>query len=218
MYDAVVFDNDGVLTRPTASTTVRAAVRRAYRDCGVEPTAETVDAAVDGSPGRVASACANHDIDREAFWRRREARAAAAQRRAMEQGAKPLYDDVATLSDLDVPLAVVSNNQHETVEHVLDVFGLDDRFETAYGREADARGVRRKKPSPYYLNRALTDLAEFDVENALYVGDSNVDLVAAKRAGIEAAFVRRPHRADYSLARQPTHELTSLSGLRRLVG
>jgi phosphoglycolate phosphatase-like HAD superfamily hydrolase len=124
---------------------------------------------------------------------------------------------VAALPDLDVPLGVVSNNQHETVEHVLDVFGLGDVFETAYGRDPDARGVRRKKPSPYYLNRALADLADFGVENALYVGDSNVDLVAASRAGVDAAFVRRPHRADYSLVREPAHELTSLSELGRLV-
>jgi HAD superfamily hydrolase (TIGR01549 family) len=218
MYDAVVFDNDGVLTRPTATATVRAAVRAAYRDCGVEPTAETVDAAVDGAPGRVATACANCGIDHDDFWRRREERTAAAQRRAMETGAKPLYDDVEAAVNLDVPLGVVSNNQHETVEHILRVFGLDDVFETAYGRAPDVRGMRRKKPSPYYLNRALSDLSDLGVENPLYVGDSNVDLVAASRAGVDAAFVRRPHRADYSLVRQPTHELASLSELRRLVG
>jgi HAD superfamily hydrolase (TIGR01549 family) len=218
MYDAVVFDNDGVLTRPTTSATVRAAVRAAYRDCGVEPTAETVDAAVEGALGRVATVCSDHGVDHEDFWRRRESRAAAAQRRAMETGAKPLYDDVASLADLDVPLGVVSNNQHETVEHILDVFDLNDVFETAYGRDPDVRGLRRKKPSPYYLNRALSDLAELGVENALYVGDSNKDLVAAARAGMDSAFVRRPHRAEYSLSRDPTHELASLSDLGRLVG
>ncbi|WP_101294979.1 HAD family hydrolase [Halegenticoccus soli] len=192
-YDAIILDNDGVLTHLTGTDVVRAA---------------------------------------------------EAQRAALQTGAKPLYDDVAYLFDLagdeptrpvdldddgssrpvdfagdgparPIDLAVVSNNQHATVEHILDVFGLDDLFSVAYGREPTIEGFRRRKPEPYYLELAVSELG---AENALYVGDSNVDVLAADRAGVDVAFIRRPHRAEYELVAEPTYEIETLEELLPLVG
>ena len=50
--------------------------------------------------------------------------------------------------------------------------------------------LERKKPNTHYVERALSDL---DADAALYVGDSESDVVAADRAGLDSAFVRRPH-------------------------
>ncbi|QIB75960.1 HAD family hydrolase [Halogeometricum borinquense] len=206
-YDAVIFDNDGVLTRPTATTVHREAVRAAFSEFGVEPTTEGVDSVIHGSFARVQRICEIHDVDYEAFWPRREANAAAAQAAAIERGEKTLYDDVSALSDLDRTMAIVSNNQHETVETILDAFELRDQFEVAYGRSPTVEGYRNRKPSPHYLERAIDDL---DAESVLYVGDSNVDVLAATRAGADSAFIRRPHRDDYQLAANPTYEVESL--------
>ena len=209
-YEAVIFDNDGVLTEPTPSEVLRRAVRDAFGEFDAEPTTEGVDGVVHGGLTRIKRVCEVHGIDHEAFWPRREAHAADAQRVAMETGAKPLYDDTDAIRELDVPLGVVSNNQHATVEHVLDVYDLRDHFAVAYGREPCVDGLRRSKPSPHYLERALSDLG---IESALYVGDSNVDVLTASRAGIDSACVRRPHRADYQLVAEPTYEIDSLRNL-----
>ncbi|WP_129112780.1 HAD family hydrolase [Halegenticoccus tardaugens] len=217
-YDAIVLDNDGVLTHLTRTDVVRAAVEAAFAEFDAEPTVEGVDGVIHGSLTQIRRVCDLHGIDPEAFWPRREAQAAEAQRLAIESGAKPLYDDVSALYDIaddDLDLGVVSNNQHATVRHVLDAFDLDGLFSVAYGREPTIEGFRRRKPEPYYLERAVDELG---AERALYVGDSNVDVLAADRAGLDVAFIRRGHRAEYELVAEPTHEIETLSDLLPLVG
>jgi HAD superfamily hydrolase (TIGR01509 family) len=157
-----------------------------------------------------------HGVDAEAFWARREAKAAAAQRAEMEDGSKPLYDDVAAIADLDASLGVVSNNQHATVEAVVDVFGLDGVFEDACGREPTLAGFERTKPDPHYVERTLSTLGA-DPGEALFVGDSNADLLAAENAGVDSAFVARPHREGYERATEPTHVVGSLADLPDVV-
>jgi HAD superfamily hydrolase (TIGR01549 family) len=206
-YEAVILDNDGVLTEPTPTAVQRAAVRAAFDEFGVDPTTEAVDGVVHGSLTRIRSVCDFHDVDHETFWPRHEANAAAAQREAIERGDKTLYDDVEALWDLDRTLAVVSNNQHETVETIVERFELDGLFERVSGRDPSLDGFRRRKPSPHYLERTIEAL---DADSVLYVGDSNVDVLAANRAGVDSAFVRRPHRSDYRLAADPTYEVDSL--------
>ncbi|WP_424007176.1 HAD family hydrolase [Haloferax denitrificans] len=209
-YDAVIFDNDGVLTKPTLLEVQREAVRRAFAEFDVEPTTETVDGVINGGLTRLRRICSVHDVPVDDFWSHHETHAAATQRACLEDGTKPLYDDVTALDDIDHPLAVVSNNQHATIEHILDVFDIGDRFEVAYGRDPTVEGARVKKPDPHYIQRAMGELG---VDSALYVGDSNVDVVAADRAGIDSAFIRRPHREGYELAAEPTYELDSLDEL-----
>lgn len=86
------------------------------------------------------------------------------------------------LERLDLPLGNVSNNQHATVEFLLAHYDLDG-FRTAYGRQPTLAGAAGRKPE--YLERALADL---DTSEALYVGDSEKDIVAARRAGIDSVF------------------------------
>lgn len=215
-YEAVVFDNDGVLVHPTDSRVLRRAAARTFEVFGVDPPTDGVDAAADGSLDGITRACERRGVDPAAFWAACEVRAAGAQRAALAAGEKPRYEDVAALRDLDRPMGVVSNNQHATVEAVLETFDLGDLFVTAYGREPSLRGLRRKKPATHYLHRALADLGVAPAD-ALYVGDSNDDLRAARAAGVDVAFVRRPHRADYDLVAEPTHAVESLHGLAALV-
>lgn len=114
-----------------------------------------------------------------------------------------------------MPLGVVSNNQHRTVEHVVAECDLGDLFETWYGRHPTLDGMARRKPDPSYLEHAIEDLGTREV---LYVGDSNVDIEAAAEAGVDSAFVRRPHREGYDLRREPTHRIDGLDELPGIVG
>ncbi|MFB6296725.1 MAG: HAD family hydrolase [Halobacteriales archaeon] len=215
MYDAIVFDNDGILTEITDEDVFRRAIRDAFDAFGVaDPRAGHVEALLGVSESDIFRVCEAHGIDPEPFWRRRDDEAARRQKAAIRRGEKPLYPDAEAALDVGVDVGVVSNNQQETVRYILDWFGLEHLVDTYYGREHSVAGVRRKKPGTYYIERALDDL---DAEKALYVGDSEKDVVAAQAAGIDSAFVRRPHRADVDLDPVPTYEVPDLRELREVL-
>lgn len=207
-YEAVVFDNDGVIVEPTEISVLVDAVVDSFRAFGVEIERSVAQETVDGDTVPVETV-REHGLDPEAFWHGRELRASLAQQTHIREGEKPVYDDVTTLDRLDVPLGLVSNNQHATIEFLLAHHNLT-YFETAYGRQPTLAGAAKRKPEPDYIQRALTDLR---TEEALYVGDSPKDIVAAHRAGIDSAFLRRDHVADIELSTEPTFEVPSLRAL-----
>lgn len=217
MYDAVVFDNDGVLVGRTPFDTLREAAWDAFVSLGVDDPdlAHVDDVAVGVDPATLADICDRYGVDPGEFWRIRDETASAAQVAAARKGQKTPYDDVDALRYLDASLGVVSSNQQATVDAILDHFGLAGQFEVAYGREPSIVSLSRKKPSPYYIERALEDL---DAETAIFVGDNETDVRAADNAGIDSAFVRRPHRRSIELSCQPTYEIDDLHDLVSICG
>lgn len=208
-YDAVLLDNDGVVIEPPDHDAILTAIRETFEEFGVsDPPAEHVEALLGVTVEDLLGICELHGIDPGAFWRRRDANAAQVQRREFHKGTRQPYDDLATMEDLETLLGIVSNNQQETIEYIVDYFDLD--VATYYGREPTVTGVERKKPDPHYLQQAI---AELNAEAPLYVGDSNADLGAAAAAGIDSAFVRRSHRREYSLKYEPTYEVDGLDEL-----
>ncbi|MEF8841201.1 MAG: HAD-IA family hydrolase [Haloarculaceae archaeon] len=134
----------------------------------------------------------------------------------MDVGRKRPYEEVRdALGTIGARFGLVSNNQHHTVGYALDRFGLEGSFETAYGRGHTVDALRRRKPDPHYIDRALSDLGTRD---AVYAGDSGVDVDAVARAGVDSAFVRRDHRADYRLPVEPDYEVADLTELVDLLG
>ncbi|WP_436927017.1 HAD family hydrolase [Halosimplex amylolyticum] len=210
-YEAVVFDNDGVLVELTETELLRRIARRAFEDHGIDdPPEALVECAADGDLDGLAAVEDELGLTLADYWATREGRAVRHQCEAIENGDKPLYDDVAALADLSQKMAVVSNNQHGTVEFIVEHYGLDEHFEHVVGREHTVEGARRRKPETHYLDRALDELGTRD---ALYVGDSPKDVEVAHRAGVDSAFLRRDHRADTVLDREPTYEVETLTAL-----
>jgi phosphoglycolate phosphatase-like HAD superfamily hydrolase len=211
-YDAVVFDNDGVLVELTPMTVLRDAVRAAFADVGVEnPDEDYVELAADHEDlDALAAVESEYGVALDEFWPARERRAIEYQRDLIGGEGKPPYEDLHRITELDASLGVVSNNQQATVERIVVEYGLEDAVETVYGRTPTVAGVRRRKPDTYYLDAALEDLG---TRNALYVGDSESDVVVAQRADIDSVFLRRPHRADTRLSVDPTYEFESLAAL-----
>lgn len=214
-YDAVVFDNDGVLVGRTRYDRLHEAAWDAFEAVGVEdPDPEHVESMVVGvTPEAVREVCATYDLVSDEFWAARDRTAAAIQREEVREGRKRLYDDVSTLGDLEQSFGIVSSNQQATVDFVLEHFGVADLFEAAYGREPTVESLRRKKPEPHYIERAL---AALEAETALFVGDNESDVRAAENAGVDSAFVRRPHRVDHDLSVDPTYDIDSLTDLHSI--
>ncbi|GAB3410560.1 HAD family hydrolase [Haloparvum alkalitolerans] len=222
MYDALLFDMDGVLLvgAGTDPGVYRMAAHDALRELGVDPPsvpAGDADAleAVHYSD-EMATACDALDVDRDRWWAARERHASRRTNARVRSGARRRYDDVAALPDLaaDRRLGLVSNNRHATAAFVAD-FCFPGVFEAVVGREPTVADYRRRKPDPALVERGLTAM---DATTGLYVGDRETDVVAAERAGLDAAFVERPHNDAADLDAEPTHVVASLYDLRDRIG
>ena len=211
-YDTVVFDNDGVLVGRTCFDVLREATEETFAKFGVDkPNPDHVeDMTIGATPSDVATVSDVYDFDPDQFWQTRDSTVSAAQQDEARAERKTPYEDIDTLADLDIAMGIVSSNQQETVDFLLEHFELSGLFDTAYGREATIESLTLRKPNPHYLNRALSDL---DAESALYVGDNESDIEAAENAGIDSAFIRRPHRSDWDLNTWPTWDIDSLDDL-----
>ncbi|WP_254543559.1 HAD family hydrolase [Halomarina pelagica] len=212
-YDAVIFDNDGVLVELPSREVFRRATERTFREFDMRrPTRDDVRALVAGNVEGIRQLCQRHRVDAMDFCYEAAANAVREQKRELEVGLRSLYDDVHAVWSLDAPFGLVSNNQHEAVTYVLRFFGIEDRFEAVYGCPFTPEGLRRMKPDPYYLNEALSDLGTRD---ALYVGDSACDVEAAANAGIDSALLTRGRPVECEVA--PTYEIDGLDALPALV-
>ncbi|MFB6268765.1 MAG: HAD family hydrolase [Halobacterium sp.] len=215
-YDTVVFDNDGVLVGRTRYDVLEAATEDSFAKFDVtDPDPDDIEEMTIGAtPKTVGDVCSRYGLSPHEFWPTRDQTVAEAQHDEVREGRKTLYDDLDTLHDLDVSMGIVSSNQQATVDFVLEHFGVDDLFETAYGREPTVKSLQRRKPNSHYIDRALDDL---DAESALFVGDNESDVRAAENAGIDSAFIRRPHRRDWELNVWPTWEIDGLDDLHDIV-
>jgi len=214
-YDTVVFDNDGVLVGRTRFDVLETATEETFEKFDVsDPDPDYVeDMTIGATPKRVTSVCNEYGLDPDRFWRVRDRTMSGAQQAEARAGRKTPYDDISVLDDIDATFGIVSSNQQETVDFLLDHFEIGDLFETAYGRTATVESLDLRKPNSHYLDRALADI---DGDNALFVGDNESDIRAAENAGIDSAFIRRPHRTDWELNVWPTWEIDSLDDLHRV--
>lgn len=225
MYEAVIFDNDGVLVGSTRGDDLLAASRRTFAVHGIDdPDQDDVEALAWGvGLNDLKRLAANHGVDPQALWETRDRYASAFQMESVREGHKQPFDDADVIHDIDVPMAVVSSNQQTTLRFLLDRYGYADRFVSLYGRDPVLAHVEHKKPSPYFLQRAMDDMERargngpLDPDDVLMVGDSGSDVRAAHAAGVDAAFVQR-EEYGYRPDAEVDHDLSSLAELRDLVG
>ena len=215
-YDSLLLDHDGVIVTLGDETALVDAARTSLLDAGIDdPPADAVDTlSLAVADDELRAVSERYGLDPERLWRYRDDRVDEALRAETTAGRKAPYDDVDALADLDAPTGIVSNNQTRIVEFVLDHYDLAHHFGTVRARSPTRESLTRKKPRPTFLEEAMTDLS---VSNPLYVGDSESDVVAGQRAGLDVAFLRRDHNADRSLAVDPTYEVGGLDDVAALV-
>ena len=215
-YDSLLLDHDGVIVTLGDTAALVEAAHTSLQDVGIEnPPDDVVDTlSISVADDELREICERYGLDPDRLWRHRDDRVEEALRAETTAGRKAPYDDVDVLGGLPVPMGIVSNNQTRIVEFVLEHYDLRDHFGTIHARSPTRESLTRKKPRPTFLNDAMTDLS---VSNPLYVGDSESDVIAGKRAGLDVAFLRRNHNTDTSLAVEPTYEVSGLDEVSALV-
>lgn len=94
-----------------------------------------------------------------------------------------IIEMLAELSDRNYKIAVVSNKNNSNIKDLNTIY-FNDYIKTAIG---ESKSVNRK-PAPDMVNIALEELCS-KAENAVFVGDSDVDIHTAKNAGMPCVSV-----------------------------
>lgn len=97
-----------------------------------------------------------------------------------------------TLKKRGLTLIVATNKPEAIAKDVVKSFFPEDMFLLVRGDRGD--GII--KPNPKFLGALVTEL-NVDPQNILFIGDSSVDFLAAKNAGIRCAIV--PHGYDNNI-------------------
>ena len=124
------------------------------------------------------------------------------------------YPGVAeTLQQLaHVPMAVLTNKPMRMSVRILEGIGLAKYFRAIYG----GNSFETKKPDPLGARTILRELA-VEPGEALMVGDSEVDVLTARNAGLRAAVVNYGFGVHDRAAHPADVYLDSLSGLIALL-
>jgi HAD superfamily hydrolase (TIGR01549 family) len=107
------------------------------------------------------------------------------------EGMKDISIDDEVLTMLEnmkengIPMAVLTNNAKQPTIEVLDRFSIIKYFELIIARE----DVSKMKPDKEGLEKILQDLS-WDRESVIFIGDSWVDGLAAKKANIRFILFR----------------------------
>lgn len=219
-YDSLLLDHDGVLVSVLDSTTrsdaFRQHLRRHVNEADIEIGSEAVIDTLDGGPTReeVLDLGERLGCDPGRLWTCRDEAMARTLTEAARNGQKTPYDDLDAVTGLDYPVGIVSNNQRRVIEDILEMGGYNDAFDTVRAREPSIDSLATKKPEPTLLEEAMQDLA---VENPLYVGDKQSDVLAAERAGIDVAMLRREHNRKRTIDPSPTYDLDGLDAVAGLL-
>ena len=134
--------------------------------------------------------------DQELFWSHFDEIDFNLRKKYIAREKTHLYDDVVNvLKNLkeksNKKLAIVSNTADYIVDYVLEEFNLNPFFEVVFGLGSE-KTQDMAKPSPEGINFVLNTLSYTNGnKKAIMIGDSIVDVFAAKRANIDACLLTR---------------------------
>lgn len=114
------------------------------------------------------------------------------------------------LRDNGIPMAVLTNKPVRISQAIVDGLGLSEHFQRVYGGNSFAE----KKPHPVGIETLLKELG-VSREEALMVGDSDVDILTARNAGVRSCGVTYGFKPE-SLRSTPPDYL--IDGMGELAG
>ncbi|MBM7541989.1 HAD family hydrolase [Amphibacillus cookii] len=92
---------------------------------------------------------------------------------------------LSLLQDKGIKLAIVTGKARQSFEISVDALGLDYDFQAVITGD----DVRHAKPDPEGIEKALKIMG-VEAAEAIYLGDSNADIEAGKRAGVRTIGVQ----------------------------
>ncbi|HEX59792.1 MAG TPA: HAD family hydrolase [Methanomicrobia archaeon] len=223
-YDVVILDMDGTILDSRGSGDIEYkwaynAFERTLARFGIRLTIDQINEyflkplILRGRQG-VLEFCKRFGLDCELFWSFREQDVIEAKIEAMKRGEIKLVRDakkVISYLSRKYELAVVSDSQQECVDFAMQYFRLTPFFRFWYGRGSRLEDLDFRKPNPYYINLVLHKL---HTKNAILVDDSQLGVLAAKRAGIASALIwKEPVKIKY----EPTHVIRDLAELETIL-
>ncbi|MHA1688419.1 MAG: HAD family hydrolase [Promethearchaeota archaeon] len=104
---------------------------------------------------------------------------------------RPVLDNLLKKND-KVKLAIISNTADYIVEYMLKEFNLKDYFHHVFALSYEFP-QEFAKPSPLGIKITLEQLGfnSTNAEQTIMIGDSKIDIIAAKRAQIDACLILR---------------------------
>lgn len=117
------------------------------------------------------------EVKREAYRRVEWLEMEAARSTSLIPGVKECFKK---LKEMGLKIAIATNNNRRATEYVLKRLGVADYVDYTVTRN----DVEEFKPNPTQLKWLLSK-ANVSREEAIYVGDSFIDIIAAKKAGIK---------------------------------
>ncbi|HUR67687.1 MAG TPA: HAD-IA family hydrolase [Candidatus Thermoplasmatota archaeon] len=204
--DAILWDLDGTLVDGAAA--IHDAFEHAVREAGLPPVPRALVAARIGLPLRLMfrDLCQVDD--------RASADLVRSYRARFEESAPTLVR--ATPGAMDAlaafphtPMAIVTTKAVDPARTVLRALGMEARFATIVGVDT----VRRPKPDPEGVRVALSRLG-IGALRTVFVGDTIMDVLAGKGAGVRTVAVLDGHGdADELRAAQPDAVIRDLREL-----
>ena len=216
MYDAVVFDLDGVILDSGINNfrwmdRVR---RKKASQLGYEFTEEDSMQIVEASSHEQIEELLERKGMRRAELLEIEQRVQNAKIELIEHGVIQLFDQAEQIiSDLDRPVGLATNSPKRIVEFTLRYYGIEGLFDTVQSlkHEDFYHYVDNRKPDPLLVENAVEEL---EADSALMLGDTAKDVEAANRAGITSGLVHA--YTDHTEA-DPDIELRNISELRSVL-
>lgn len=180
MYKAIIFDLDGTLLNTLDD--LAASVNFALMECGYpQRTTEEVRRFIGNGVIKLMTRATPDDISKDEFETCFQA-FRSHYLEHMTDTTRP-YDGITELleklEEKGIKTAVVSNKLHSGVVGLCDDF-FGGRLTCAFGVEKE----EERKPSPLNVFKAFKEL-NVEAEEAIYVGDSEVDVQTAINSGLD---------------------------------
>jgi HAD superfamily hydrolase (TIGR01549 family) len=125
------------------------------------------------------------------FWYLFDKRDGEKRKQFIQQNRLMMYSDVQPvfeqLNQIPVKIGLITNTPHFIAEMELDVFGLKKYFHAIFGLGDDQTMC---KPEPEGVFRCL-ETCQCAAEETLLIGDNQIDILAAKRAGVHPILIDR---------------------------
>lgn len=107
-----------------------------------------------------------------------------------------------------LPMGLVSNKRHQTLHIEVEFMNWKDHFDCIIG----AGYAEKDKPSPIPLLAGMKQVnPDLTIQDILYIGDTETDLLTAKNAGCDVAFIQSDQpRPDLIETYDPAYAYHSL--------